>query len=94
MRQRLPRSFASTVGSRAGITIRQPLPADDAALARLAALTGAPLSSAPLLVADVDGEVLAVAEANGATFADPFRVTTDVVELLRLRGAQLRALAA
>lgn len=94
MRKRLPRSFASAVGSRAEITIRHALPADAAALERLAGLTGRPLPYGQLLVAVADGEALAVVGADGASLADPFRVTTDIVELLRLRGAQLQALAA
>lgn len=94
MRHRLPRSFASAVGNRAEIVIRHALPTDDAAVAALVDLTGRRVPRGQLLVAQVDGKVIAVAGEDGATLGDPFRVTVDVVELLRLRTDQLRAVAA
>ncbi len=48
----------------------------------------------PLLVVEVDGELVAAAPAAGGdVVSDPFRVTLDVAELLRLRSTQLRAAA-
>ena len=48
----------------------------------------------PLLVVEVDGELVAAAPAAGGdVVSDPFRVTLDVAELLRLRSSQLRAAA-
>jgi hypothetical protein len=45
-----------------------------------------------LLVAETDGALVAAyAPATGATIADPFRHTAEVVELLELRGSLLRA---
>ena len=47
----------------------------------------------PALV-EADGELVAAASpAGGEVVSDPFRVTLDVVELLRLRASQLRAAA-
>jgi len=94
MRHRLPLSLASTVESRSEIVIRHQLPTDEAALQRLADLTGRRLPGGHLLVAEADGELVAVAGDNGATLGDPFRVTVDVIELLRVRAAQLRFVAA
>jgi hypothetical protein len=94
MRTRLPRSFASTVRSRAEIVIRPALPADDAAIRDLADLTGHPAPAGPLLVALVEGELVALAGERGETLGHPFRVTLDIAELLRVRATQLRAVAA
>ena len=48
----------------------------------------------PILVAESDGDVVAASSTlRGDVVADPFRVTLDVSELLRLRTSQLRAAA-
>ena len=50
---------------------------------------------APLLLAESDGEVVAaLSTVTGDVVTDPFRATADLVELLRLRSAQLHGLAA
>ena len=90
----LPATVASAVGGRGTITIRRARPADGASIARLEALADRRLPSAPLLLVEVDGELVAAApEAGGAVVSDPFRVTLDVAELLELRSSQLRAAA-
>lgn len=90
----LPATVASVVGGRDRIAIRRVLPSDGEALARLQALAERRLPEGPLLVAEVDGElVAAVPAAGGDVVTDPFRVTLDVVELLHLRSSQLRAAA-
>jgi hypothetical protein len=44
-----------------------------------------------MLIAEVDGEPrAAIHVASGETIADPFRPSTELVELLRLRAARLR----
>ena len=94
MTSRLPATVAAAVGGRRAITIRRGQPADGPALARLEALAERRLPDAPLLVAEVDGELVAAApEAGGTVVSDPFKVTLDVAELLRLRSSQLRAAA-
>jgi hypothetical protein len=68
------------------IQIRPAQPADAAALLRLAALDSAAALPGDVLVADVGGELLAaLALADGRAIADPFRLTADLVELLRTR---------
>jgi hypothetical protein len=94
MTDRLPTTIASAVGARDEIALRLAHPADDAAIRRLADLSDRRIPSGRVLVAEVDGEILAAADAGGCVVRDPFRVTVDVVELLRLRASQLRAAAA
>jgi hypothetical protein len=73
------------------VTIRLASAADEQHLLRLAALDSAELPQGTLLLAEIDhGVVAAVALTGGAVVADPFRRTTDVVALLRLRVGQLR----
>ena len=73
----------------ATIQIRVARPDDEATLLRLAALDSAAAVRGEVLVASVDGEILAAhALDSGRTIADPFRPTADLVELLRTR-AQL-----
>jgi hypothetical protein len=90
----LPATVASAVGRRGAITIRRALPTDGAALERLEGLADRRLPGGPLLVAEVDGEIVAAAPASGGdVVSDPFRVTLDLAEFLRLRSSQLRAAA-
>ena len=57
-------------------------------------LSGRSLGSEPILVAESDGDLVAAASTrDGNVVSDPFRVTLDVSELLRLRTSQLRAAA-
>jgi hypothetical protein len=74
------------------ISIRLAGDADQRALVRLAALDSAPVPRGPVLLAVVDGEPWAALALDGArAIADPFRLTGDVVELLRARAAHLAA---
>jgi hypothetical protein len=92
---RLPASLAREVGERDSITIRSSRSDDAERLERLAELAGKRLPGAPLLVAESGRElVAAISIASGDVVSDPFRVTTDLVELLRLRANQLHQLAA
>ena len=77
------------------IVLRAARSGDADALHRLAALADRQLPwGGPLLVADADGDLLAAISGDGRTvIADPFRATADLVELLRLRAGQLRAVA-
>jgi hypothetical protein len=95
MSSRVPATVASAVGGRSTIVIRYARPADGAALARLEELSSRILPNTVVLVAEADGAVIAAAPADGRGDAvtDPFLVTLDVVELLRLRSRQLRAAA-
>ena len=96
MSSRLPAVVASAVGGRSTIVIRYARAADRPALAELQELAGRrlPDESVPVLVAEADGQLVAAASGTGGqVIADPFRVTLDVAELLRLRSRQLRAAA-
>ena len=74
------------------ITIREAREEDAGAIARLAALDESEMPGGAALLAFVDGE-LAVARSlrYGDTVADPFRRTSDVIDLLDLRAHQATA---
>jgi hypothetical protein len=65
--------------------------ADDAGRVRtLAQLDSAPVPSGPLLIAEIDGRLLAALPLDGsAPIADPFHRSAGVLQLLRLRAEQL-----
>jgi hypothetical protein len=94
MTDRLPSAIASAVGARAEIAIRHASPADTPALASLAGLADRRAPAGPVLVAEADGEIIAAIGVDGTVVSDPFRVTLDLVELLRVRAGQLAAAAA
>jgi hypothetical protein len=72
------------------IAIRPVVAADLAAVARLAELDSRTAPEGALLIAEVDGDPVAVmALAGGDVVANPFRPTNAVVEMLRLRARQL-----
>jgi hypothetical protein len=64
---------------------------DDAGRLRtLAQLDSAQVPSGPVLIAEIDGRLLAALPLEGgAPIADPFRRSAGVVQLLRMRAAQL-----
>ncbi len=73
------------------ITIRAARSHDAAALRCLAALDSAPALRGDALIAEIDGEALAaLALGDGRVVADPFRLTAELLEILRLRAAQLQ----
>lgn len=73
------------------LTIRRAVPADARAIARIAARDSARAPEGEVLVAEVDGEVVAaLAVDEGRAVADPFKPTADVVRMLELRAANLR----
>jgi hypothetical protein len=72
------------------VTVRFGSPADQGRLARLAALDSSKPPTDPVLLAEVDGQLLAaLAISNDAVIADPFHLTADLISLLRARAAQL-----
>jgi len=82
----VPHAMTSTLST---IQIRIARRDEQASLLRLAALDSAPAPRGDVLVAIVDGELLAGrALDSDRVIADPFRPTADLVELLRTR-AQL-----
>jgi hypothetical protein len=71
------------------ISIRIAGDRDRAQLVRLAQRDSTALPDGPVLVAEVDGVIrAAVAIEGGATVADPFHRTAELVSLLRARAEQ------
>jgi hypothetical protein len=76
----------------ATVLVRAASPDDRGALAELAVLDDATVPPGRLLVAEVDGHVVAaLGLESGTPLADPFRPAAEAIELLQLRAAQLRA---
>ncbi len=78
------------VAAEKSVTLRFGVPADENRLARLAALDSSKPPAEPILIAEVEGQLLAaLALSDGSVVADPFRPTADVIDLLRARAHQL-----
>jgi len=74
----------------ARVTLREATARDGFRLRRLAALDSAVPPSGPALVAEVDGVLRAALPLDGSRpIADPFHPGCELIELLRLRAAQL-----
>jgi hypothetical protein len=89
-----PRARMSSHRSRdaaEAVTIRMAVPADAAALRRLAELDSARAPDpVPMLLAEVDGELRAALPLDGErAIADPFRRTAELVAILAERARQL-----
>lgn len=65
------------------ITIRRSTPADTSSVARLAALDSADAPRGEVLLAEIEGRLIAAVARNGFAVADPFVPSKDVVGLLR-----------
>jgi hypothetical protein len=75
--------------SSASLTVRHATAADERSLHRLAALDSSRVPSGELLVAELDGElVAAVSVDTGAAIADPFEHTAAIVDALRAHANQ------
>ena len=73
------------------VSIREATLADSSAIEALAALDSKNRPHGRLLVAEVDGGIVAALPiAGGPAIADPFRRTSELVALLELRAEQLR----
>ena len=73
------------------MTIRSSEPQDERDLKRLAQLDSARPLRGAALIAETDGAPLAAVEVtSGRAIADPFKPTAKLVDLLRVRAAQLR----
>jgi hypothetical protein len=67
------------------ITVRPYLPDDKRSLERLAALDDRRIPAQPVMLAEVDGRlVAALSERTGEAVADPFEPTAHLVEMLRV----------
>ena len=73
------------------VAIRRAAAEDRGTIERLAALDSAAVPSGEVLIAEVSGEARAAIEiTGGATVADPFRPTRDLVDILSSRARLLR----
>jgi len=73
-----------------GLVLRLATPADQHRVQILAQLDSAPAPTGEVLIAEVEGRLMAALPVDGGEpIADPFRRTADVVALLRARAAQL-----
>jgi hypothetical protein len=73
------------------LTIRRATTEDDQALDALAIIDSSLPLSGDVLVAQLDGAVMAaISVTDGRAIADPFRRSADTVEVLRLRARQER----
>jgi hypothetical protein len=80
-----------TASAAGEVVIRRATSRDAAGLARLAQLEGRRLESDDLLLAELDGELLAAVPLTvGRALADPFRETAWLVELLETGRAHVR----
>ena len=80
----------SSVGAERSVTLRFGSPADEKALVRLASLDSSLPPTQPVLLAEVDGQLLAaLALTDGKVVADPFHRTADLIDLLRARARHL-----
>jgi hypothetical protein len=81
-------SVADASGER--VVLRRAQRQDANALDRLAALDGVRRPAGELMLAEVDGDILAAVPVEGGpAIADPFRPTADLVDLLRARTRRL-----
>ena len=81
--------------SGASVTIRRAGAGDEAAVRQLAALDSTRPPAGETIVAEVEGEIVAALPlAGGPPVADPFVCCTELLDLLRLRAAQMDAPAA
>jgi hypothetical protein len=72
------------------VTLRFGFPADETRIARLAELDSSRPPPHPVLLAEVDGQLLAaLALSDGSVVANPFHRTADLIDLLRARARQL-----
>src|SRR3954463_10831292 len=71
------------------VLMRRASAEDTARIRTLAHLDDKRMPAGPFLVAEIGGEMVAARSlATGAVVADPFRLTSDIVAMLRLRASQ------
>jgi hypothetical protein len=79
-----------TLAAERTVTLRFGSPADEKALARLAELDSSGPPAQPVLLAEVDGQLLAaLALSDGSLIANPFHRTADLIDLLLARAHHL-----
>ena len=82
---------ATTALSPSSLVMRAARGSDGDALARLARLDSKPVPRGELLVAEVDGMILAALQLDdGVVLANPFQPTAGLVALLELRAGRTK----
>ena len=93
-RERAVREKSRTAAERqrrGELRLRPAVDADMASLVRLARLDSSRPPAGAIFVAEDAGEIVAATSLDdGATIADPFRATAEVVALLKLRVEQMQ----
>jgi hypothetical protein len=85
-----PAHAGPSVSAERSVTLRLASPADQGSLGRLAELDSSTPPAHPVLLAEVDGRLLAaLGLPDDTAVADPFHRTADLVDLLRARAHQL-----
>jgi hypothetical protein len=80
-----------TTASHQRLTVREATDHDAYALTHLAAVDSADPLPGRVLVAEIDGRpVAALSMTTSTVVADPFRRTADIVQMLKVRAAQMR----
>ena len=75
------------------VLMRRATAEDTARIQTLARLDDKRMPAGPYLVAELGGEIVAARSlASGTVVADPFRLTSDIVAMLRLRASQVSEL--
>jgi hypothetical protein len=75
------------------VLMRRATAEDSARIRTLALLDNKRVPAGPFLVAEAGGEIVAARSlTTGAVVADPFRLTSDIVAMLRLRARQVSEL--
>jgi hypothetical protein len=84
--------MAHTITPNPEITIRTADEGDRAAIARVAGRDTSELPGAPILVAEVGGDIrAAISLTDGDIVADPFHRTAELVAMLRIRARNAAA---
>jgi hypothetical protein len=87
-------NFMSTTQINEALLMRRATAEDAARIRVLARLDDRRMPAGPFLVAEVGGEIVAARSlTTGGVIADPFRLTSDIVAMLRLRAGQVSELA-
>ena len=85
-------NYITSTTSTESVLMRRASAEDSARIRTLALLDNKRVPAGPFLVAEADGEIVAARSlSTGTVVADPFRLTSDVVAMLRLRANQVGA---
>ena len=90
-------NFMSTIHTQtaeAAVLMRRATAEDAARIRVLARLDDRRMPAGPFLIAEIGGDIVAARSlTTGSVIADPFRLTSDIVAMLRLRAGQVSELA-